>query len=119
MARTGAAGRSGTPHGTTAADGTIEVSPKGDEPGFIRVEDPKTLLIPERVGNNLAFGLSNILATGKIAHSFATDLALVDGARLTAVGSRRLESAQVFAVIMPNLEGGSGPAREASTRRFV
>jgi PPOX class probable FMN-dependent enzyme len=52
--------------GTTAADGTIEVSPKGDEPGFIRVEDPRTLLIPERVGNNLAFGLSNILATGQI-----------------------------------------------------
>jgi predicted pyridoxine 5'-phosphate oxidase superfamily flavin-nucleotide-binding protein len=51
---------------TTAADGTIEVSPKGDEPGFIRVENPKTLLIPERVGNNLAFGLSNILATGTI-----------------------------------------------------
>lgn len=52
--------------GTTAEDGTIEVSPKGDEPGFIRMEDPKTLLIPERVGNNLAFGLSNIIATGKI-----------------------------------------------------
>jgi hypothetical protein len=52
--------------GTTAEDGTIEVSPKGDEPGFIRVEDPKTVLIPERVGNNLAFGLSNIVATGKI-----------------------------------------------------
>jgi PPOX class probable FMN-dependent enzyme len=52
--------------GTTTADGTVEVSPKGDEPGFIRVEDPRTLLIPERVGNNLAFGLSNIIATGKI-----------------------------------------------------
>ncbi|MFZ5781843.1 MAG: MSMEG_1061 family FMN-dependent PPOX-type flavoprotein [Pseudomonadota bacterium] len=52
--------------GTTAADGTVEVSPKGDEAGFIRVENPRTLLIPERVGNNLAFGLSNILATGKI-----------------------------------------------------
>src|SRR6476660_2584706 len=51
---------------TTAADGTIEVSPKGDEPGFIRIEDSRTLLIPERVGNNLAFGLSSILATGKI-----------------------------------------------------
>lgn len=51
---------------TASADGTIEVSPKGDEPGFIRIEDPKTLLIPERVGNNLAFGLSNIIATGKI-----------------------------------------------------
>ena len=52
--------------GTTSADGTVEVSPKGDEPGFIRVEDPKTLLIPERVGNNLAFGLNNIVDTGQI-----------------------------------------------------
>ena len=51
---------------TTSADGTIEVSPKGDEPGFIRVEDPRTLLIPERVGNNLAFGLSNIVTNGNI-----------------------------------------------------
>jgi len=51
---------------TTAADGTVEVSPKGDEPGFIRVEDPRTLLIPERVGNNLAFGLTNILANGRV-----------------------------------------------------
>ena len=52
--------------GTTSEDGTVEVSPKGDEPGFIRMEDPRTLLIPERVGNNLAFGLSNIIATGEI-----------------------------------------------------
>jgi PPOX class probable FMN-dependent enzyme len=52
--------------GTVSADGTLEVSPKGDEPGFIRVEDPRTLLIPERVGNNLAFGLSNMIANGKI-----------------------------------------------------
>ncbi len=52
--------------GTVGSDGTVEVSPKGDDPGFIRVEDPRTLLIPERAGNNLAFGLGNILATGKI-----------------------------------------------------
>src|SRR5262245_61129529 len=51
---------------TTSADGTIEVSPKGDEPGFIRIEDPETLLIPERIGNNLAFGLSNIIDNGRI-----------------------------------------------------
>ena len=38
-----------------------------------------------------------ILATGKIAHTFARDLALVPGARLAAVGSRRAESAQAFA----------------------
>ena len=51
---------------TVGEDGTIEVSPKGDEPGFIRVEDPRTLLIPERAGNNLAFGLTNILNNGRI-----------------------------------------------------
>src|SRR4051794_38681959 len=38
-----------------------------------------------------------ILATGKIAHTFARDLALVPGARLAAVGSRRLAAAQEFA----------------------
>ncbi len=37
-----------------------------------------------------------ILATGKIAHTFAQDLRLVPGARLAAVGSRRLESARAF-----------------------
>ena len=37
-----------------------------------------------------------ILATGKIAVSFARDLALVDDAELVAVGSRKLESAQGF-----------------------
>lgn len=51
---------------TVSEDGTVEVSPKGDEPGFIRVEDPRTLLIPERAGNNLAFGLTNILNNGRI-----------------------------------------------------
>jgi uncharacterized protein len=50
--------------------GTVEVSPKGDEPGFARIENPKTLLIPERAGNNLAYGLQNILATGNIGLIF-------------------------------------------------
>lgn len=38
-----------------------------------------------------------ILATGKIAHSFAADLRLVPGARIAAVGSRRAEAAAAFA----------------------
>jgi predicted dehydrogenase len=38
-----------------------------------------------------------ILATGKIAHKLATDLALTLGNELVAVGSRRLGSAQAFA----------------------
>lgn len=56
--------------GTVSADGTVEVSPKGDEPGFTKIENPRTLLIPERAGNNLAYGLQNILANGKVGLIF-------------------------------------------------
>ncbi|MFO1114162.1 MAG: MSMEG_1061 family FMN-dependent PPOX-type flavoprotein [Beijerinckiaceae bacterium] len=55
---------------TLGADGTVEASPKGDEPGFVHVEDERTLLMPERAGNNLAFGLQNIIATGKVGMIF-------------------------------------------------
>jgi uncharacterized protein len=50
--------------------GTVEVSPKGDEPGFAKIENAKTLLIPERAGNNLAYGLQNMLATGSVGLIF-------------------------------------------------
>ena len=36
----------------------------------MKIENAKTLLIPERAGNNLAFGLQNILATGSIGLIF-------------------------------------------------
>lgn len=55
-----------------------DVSPKGDEPGFVRVEDPFTLLIPERPGNRLAYGFQNIIETGAISLIF-----LVPGVRET------------------------------------
>ena len=38
-----------------------------------------------------------IIATGKIAHSFAADLTITPGAQLVAVGSRTMASAQEFA----------------------
>ena len=38
-----------------------EVSPKGDPPGFVRIEDERTLLIPDRPGNKLLFGYETIL----------------------------------------------------------
>jgi len=56
--------------GTVDRDGRIDVSPKGDAPGFVQVAGPRSLLIPERKGNNLAFGLHNILATGRIGLIF-------------------------------------------------
>lgn len=46
---------------TSAADGTCDVSPKGDPPGFVKVLDERTLAIPERPGNRRADGYRNIL----------------------------------------------------------
>ena len=50
-----------------------------------------------------------ILATGKIAHSFAADLSLLPDARLEAVGSRRAASAEEFAAEFAPPDGA--PAR--------
>jgi Pyridoxamine 5'-phosphate oxidase len=55
---------------TAGREGPIEVSPKGDEPGFVHVENERTVLLPERAGNNLAFGLQNIIETGRIGMIF-------------------------------------------------
>ena len=55
---------------TADAHGFPDVSPKGDGPGFVVVEDPKTLLIPERKGNKLLYSLQNILANPRLAVIF-------------------------------------------------
>ena len=46
---------------TSGADGTCDVSPKGDPPGFALVLDDTTIAIPERPGNKRADGYRNIL----------------------------------------------------------
>ncbi len=55
---------------TRDAAGNVDVSPKGDEAGFAHIENDQTLLLPERAGNNLAFGLQNIIATKSIGLIF-------------------------------------------------
>jgi uncharacterized protein len=46
---------------TAGADGSCDVSPKGDPAGFAKVLDETTLAIPERPGNRRADGYRNIL----------------------------------------------------------
>ncbi|MBV8993387.1 MAG: pyridoxamine 5'-phosphate oxidase family protein [Pseudonocardiales bacterium] len=46
---------------TSGADGSCDVSPKGDPPGFTVVLDDTTIAIPERPGNRRADGFRNIL----------------------------------------------------------
>jgi PPOX class probable FMN-dependent enzyme len=48
----------------------IDLSPKGDDPGFVHVLDDKTLLVPERSGNHLKMSLRNVLANGRIGLMF-------------------------------------------------
>lgn len=47
--------------GTDGGDGTADASPRGDAPGFVTVLDDKTLLIPDRRGNNRLDSLINII----------------------------------------------------------
>jgi len=54
---------------TTGPDG-LDTSPRGDPPGFVVVEDEKTLLMPERRGNNRIDSLRNIVADPHIALLF-------------------------------------------------
>jgi PPOX class probable FMN-dependent enzyme len=55
---------------TSDANGNQDVSPKGDPPGFVEVESDTTLLIPDRKGNKLIFGLQNVLANPHIGVLF-------------------------------------------------
>ncbi|MFI9456029.1 pyridoxamine 5'-phosphate oxidase family protein [Amycolatopsis sp. NPDC052450] len=47
---------------TSAADGTCDVSPKGDPAGFTLVLDDTRVAIPERPGNRRADGFRNVLS---------------------------------------------------------
>ncbi len=46
---------------TADSTGRCDASPKGDDPGFVKVLDDKTLVIPDRPGNKLAYGHRNII----------------------------------------------------------
>jgi uncharacterized protein len=54
---------------SAGADG-LDCSPRGDAPGFVRVADERTLLIPDRRGNNRIDTLRNILHDPHVALLF-------------------------------------------------
>lgn len=55
---------------SAGGDGQPAVSPKGDAPGFVKVLDEKTLLIPDRPGNNKVEGFANIVENPKVSLIF-------------------------------------------------
>jgi uncharacterized protein len=54
----------------TSGPGGLDASPRGDAAGFVAVEDERTLLVPDRRGNNRIDSLRNILADPRIALLF-------------------------------------------------
>lgn len=55
---------------TTSRDGKMDISPKGDPPGFVRVLDEHTLAIPDRPGNGRADTFRNLLDNPRISVYF-------------------------------------------------
>jgi len=55
---------------TKMPNGGIDVSPRGDPPGFVRILGDRELLIPERPGNRIADTLTNLLADPSIGLIF-------------------------------------------------
>ncbi|MGH6740469.1 MAG: pyridoxamine 5'-phosphate oxidase family protein [Bradyrhizobium sp.] len=47
-----------------------DVSPRGDPAGFVRVLDERTLLVPDRVGNNRLDGMTNLLVNPRLGLLF-------------------------------------------------
>src|SRR5215470_1403814 len=54
----------------TSGPSGLDCTPRGDPPGFVRVKDEKTLLIPDRRGNNRTDSLRNLIADPRISLLF-------------------------------------------------
>src|SRR3954466_12365760 len=55
---------------TTSADGWPDVSPRGGDPGFVKVLDEHRLALPDRPGNNRVDSLRNVAANPRVALLF-------------------------------------------------
>lgn len=54
----------------TAGPEGLDCSPRGDLAGFVRIDDERTLLMPDRRGNNRADSLKNIVRDGRVGLLF-------------------------------------------------
>src|ERR1700737_5501726 len=61
-----------SPFGALATCGPegLDCSPRGDLPGFVRIHDERTLMMPDRRGNNRCDSLRNIVRDPRVALLF-------------------------------------------------
>lgn len=89
---------------TANAAGQADASPRGDAPGFVRVLDETSLLLPDRPGNNRLDSFANVLATPGVGLLF-----FVPGIdeTLRVNGTARLTTEQYL--LVPCAVGGKLP----------
>lgn len=85
--------------GTADDDGAADVTPRGDAPGFVRIIDNKTLLIPDRLGNNRLDSMSNLVRNPQVGLIFfvpgVDETLRVNGLGKVVVKSNLLEDSAV------------------------
>lgn len=97
----------------TSGPGGLDCSPKGDMPGFVRIVDNKTLMIPDRPGNNRLDGFKNLVSDPRVALLFlipgCAETLRVNGRGIVSVDPALRESFAVNgkparAVLIVNIE---------------
>jgi uncharacterized protein len=79
----------------------LDCSPRGDLPGFVRIHDDKTLMMPDRRGNNRVDSLRNIVRDPRVALLF-----LIPGSGSTLrVNGRAHVSAEPDLLVSFKVEG--------------
>lgn len=80
---------------TSGADGRADCSPRGDPPGFVAVLDERTVLLPDRRGNNRTDSLRNILENPHVGLLFmipgANETLRLNGRATLTADPERLE----------------------------
>ena len=89
---------------TATPDGGLDVSPRGDPAGFVRILDERTLLLPDRPGNRIADTLTNLLADARIALLF-----LIPGVGDTFRVNGRASIVDDPELLAPSAVGGKPP----------
>lgn len=84
---------------TYDGQGRTDISPRGDAPGFVKIADDKTLLLPDRPGNNRLDSISNIMACSDVSLLFmipsVLDTVRVNGRATISVDPTLLEQFSV------------------------
>ena len=83
---------------THNADGSSDVSPRGDAPGFVHVRDESTLIIPERPGNKRLDSVVNIISQPRMALLFMIP-GVLDTLRVN--GSAEISTAPELLALFP------------------